>query len=163
LARWPDRFDRFWSSRWVLVLASMVYLVALVLSFSVVGAIFAQSLIALSLFGLTYVLARHILVPIPFLGEAIGWLGRQSYGLMVFHQPILWSFILWGDARVPRLLLGALLVPLLVLILLIAVLLGSVAEYVGVWMARRALGSRLRLALCGIWERTQRNERIKEV
>lgn len=99
LARQPDGLDYLWQKRWLLLVACLTYLLALALSFTVVGSIVAHSLIAVSLFGLAYVISRYGLLRVKPLEQAAGWLGVQSYTIMVLHQPILWWFIPWARSQ----------------------------------------------------------------
>jgi peptidoglycan/LPS O-acetylase OafA/YrhL len=100
LARQPDGLERLWRKRWPLGVACLVYLLALALSFTLVGSIVAHSLIAVSLFGITYFLSQYVILPFAYFGRIIGWLGSQSYGLFILHQPLLWWFILGGMDRI---------------------------------------------------------------
>jgi len=138
LAHCPDAFERLLGSRRALGIAVLAYLLALTLSFTVAGSIVAHSLIAVSLFEMAYMLSRYVLARVRRLQQALGWLGRQSYALMILHQPILWWFISWIDPQVPRLVLFLLLLPLLAFILMASVAVQTATEYVRGWTVRRA-------------------------
>lgn len=137
LAQQPDDLERLWQKCWPLVIACLVYPLALALSFTVVGSIVAHSLIAVSLFGITYVLSQHVLMPVKRLEELTGWLGKQSYGLMILHQPILWGFIFWGMDRLkPYGLFLALLALFSILTVLGSAVFSAAVERVSGWAAQ---------------------------
>jgi peptidoglycan/LPS O-acetylase OafA/YrhL len=116
LARQPDGLERLWQRRWPLMIACLVYPLALALSFTVVGSIVSHSLIAVSLFGITYVL---------------------SQGLMILHQPILWGFIFWGMDRLkPYGLFLALLALFSILTILGSAAFSAAVERVSGWAAQ---------------------------
>ena len=137
LARQPDGLERLWQRRWPLMIACLVYPLALALSFTVVGSIVSHSLIAVSLFGITYVLSQHVLMPVKRLEELTGWLGEQAYGLMILHQPILWGFIFWGMDRLkPYGLFLALLALFSILTVLGSAAFSAAVERVSGWAAQ---------------------------
>lgn len=136
LAQQPDGLERLWQRRWPLVAAFLTYLVALAFSFTVVGSIIAHSLIAVSLFGMTYALSQHGLLAIKRLGHVTGWFGRQSYALMILHQPFLWWFIPLTKTRLPQPVFLILLALLLILIVLGSAAFSAIVERVSGWAAR---------------------------
>lgn len=127
LAQQPNGLERLVQRRWPLAMACLVYLLALALSFTVLGSVVSHSLIAVSLFGITYAISRYGLLAIKRLGQVVGWLGKQSYGIMILHQPILWWFIPWAWGRLPYALFSVLLV-----FFLISIVVGSAVFSVAV-------------------------------
>jgi peptidoglycan/LPS O-acetylase OafA/YrhL len=117
-ARHPDSLDRLWRRGWPAAIA--LYLLGLALSFTVPGAVVAPSLIAAGLFALAYGLCRFGLRGIPALDRLLGWLGNQSYGLMLLHQPILWWFIAVVIDQVPYPVFFVLLAAALLVVTLVA-------------------------------------------
>jgi peptidoglycan/LPS O-acetylase OafA/YrhL len=139
LARQPDGLERFRQNNRLLLAALPVYLLALALSFTVVGAVFAQSLITVSLFGILLFLYQRVLMPVRPLSRLTGWLGVQSYGLMILHQPVLWGFIFWGvDRFQPFGLFLALLGVFLILTVLSSAFFGAVVERISGFVAQTA-------------------------
>ncbi len=82
------------SPRAWMVLAAL-YGLGLSLSFTLPGATVAPMLITPAATGFLMVLARDLLPRLRGLHHGISTLGAYSYGVMVFHQPILWAFITW--------------------------------------------------------------------
>jgi peptidoglycan/LPS O-acetylase OafA/YrhL len=89
----PEWLDRLWQRRWPLLLACMLYALGLVLSFTVIGSIVSHSLLAVGLFAIAYGVCRHGLSVSGLLSQTARWLGKQSYGIMVLHQPVMWWFV----------------------------------------------------------------------
>jgi peptidoglycan/LPS O-acetylase OafA/YrhL len=134
LARQPDGLERLWSRRWPLAIACLAYLLALALSFTVAGSIVAHSLIAVSLFGMAYIFSRYVLASVKGLRQVTSWLGKQSYGLMILHQPLLWGFIFWGRDRIqPYGLFLALLALFSILMVLGSAAFGLVVQRASSW------------------------------
>lgn len=83
------RTPRAWAGLLVL------YALGLSLSFTLPGAVVAPMLITPAAAGFLTLLARDLLPRLRSLHQALSTLGIYSYGVMVFHQPILWAFITW--------------------------------------------------------------------
>ncbi|MCS6964182.1 MAG: acyltransferase [Thermoflexus sp.] len=120
--------------RWAILL--VLYGLGLALSFIPPGAIIAPTLITPAVTGLLAVLARDLLPRLRWVDRGLSFLGRHSYGVMVFHQPVLWAFIvgLWPFAMSLTLRLT------LTGIVTVLVLIGSAALERGVnWILRQRL------------------------
>ncbi|MER3458142.1 MAG: hypothetical protein C4309_05480 [Chloroflexota bacterium] len=82
LAYWlvhrPESLKHLWQKRWPLVAAGLAYLLALALSFTVVGSIVAHSLIAVSLFGISHAFSQYSLSSVKLLEQIIGRMVRQT-------------------------------------------------------------------------------------
>jgi peptidoglycan/LPS O-acetylase OafA/YrhL len=134
LAWQPDGLEHLWEKRWPLMIACLVYPLAVALSFAVVGSIVAHSLIAVSLFGMTCVVSRYLLASVKVLRQVTTWLGIQSYPLMILHQPVLWGFIFWGSDRIqPYSLFLALLALFSILVVVGSAAFGLVVERASRW------------------------------
>ncbi|MFN3928818.1 MAG: acyltransferase family protein, partial [Thermoflexus sp.] len=72
-----------------------LYALGLSLSFTLPGAVVAPMLITPAAAGFLLLLARDLMPRLRSLHQALSTLGIYSYGVMVFHQPILWAFITW--------------------------------------------------------------------
>ncbi|WP_376793454.1 acyltransferase family protein [Thermoflexus sp.] len=72
-----------------------LYALGLSLSFTLPGAVVAPMLLTPAAAGFLMLLARDLLPRLRSLYQALSTLGIYSYGVMVFHQPILWAFIMW--------------------------------------------------------------------
>lgn len=72
-----------------------LYGIGLSLSLTLPGATVAPMLITPAAAGFLMVLARDLVPRLRGLSGVLSALGRYSYGVMVFHQPILWAFITW--------------------------------------------------------------------
>jgi peptidoglycan/LPS O-acetylase OafA/YrhL len=138
LAQQPNGLERLWRKRWPLLVACLSYPLALALSFTVVGSVVSHSLIAVSLFGITYAVSQYGLLATKYLRQVGGWLGKQSYGLMILHQPILWWFIpqVWG--QLPYALFSILLALTVILCVLGSAAFSATVERVSGWAAQAA-------------------------
>ncbi len=65
------------------------------LSFTRPGAAIAPLFIAPAVTGFLMLLARDLLPRWPQAARAFAQVGTFSYGVMVFHQPLLWALIVW--------------------------------------------------------------------
>ena len=101
LSQQPGVLDRFSRKRWTVAAAFVGYLAALACSLTREGQIVAHVLYGVCLFWLTYSLARWLAPRARLSVRALAWLGRQSYPLMILHQPILWWFIPLGLTLTP--------------------------------------------------------------
>lgn len=129
LARRPQGFEDLRQKRWLLAGAVLLYLLALSLSFTLAGSLVAHSLLAVSLFWISYNLMQSGLLLFKPLNHTLTWLGRQSYGLMILHQPLLWWFIAWGLPRVqPYILFLGLLISFLILTILGAAVFSTIVD-----------------------------------
>ncbi len=72
-----------------------LYALGLALSFTLPGAVVAPMLISPAAAGFLLLLARDLLPRLRGVHRALSALGAYSYGVMVFHQPILWAFVTW--------------------------------------------------------------------
>jgi peptidoglycan/LPS O-acetylase OafA/YrhL len=142
LARQPDGLERLRAKPWLLLIAASAYLTSIGLSFTVSGSVLAHSLIAVSLFWMSYVLSHQVVAKARRVALAIGWVGRQSYSLMILHQPLLRWFIPWMMPRVPYLVFFALLALFILLAPLGSALFGWVVVGIVSWLAR---------ALAAVW------------
>jgi peptidoglycan/LPS O-acetylase OafA/YrhL len=139
LARQPAGLDQLLRRRWVLPAALALYALALVCSFSRAGQVVAHALIAVSAFTLAYALVGWGLARVPVLNRALAWLGRQSYPLMLLHQPILWWFIPLGLGLWPEFeIFLAVLAGVTVLVAALSAVFGAVVDRATTWAARQA-------------------------
>lgn len=139
LTHQPDGLDRVLRKRWPIAAAAGVYLLALACSFTRLGQVAAQSMIAVSLFGLAYAFTRYALLPVRRLAQAASWFGQQSYPLMILHHPIVWWFIPLGFAFTSSYpLFVVLLAGFLVVITLGSAAFGSAVEWLTIQVTRRA-------------------------
>jgi peptidoglycan/LPS O-acetylase OafA/YrhL len=88
LARQPDGPEHLLRKGWPLALAFVGYVLSLAFSFTLAGAVVAHSLLAVSLFTLTYAFVRYSLGRFRLLARGLSWLGMQSYALYLLHLPI---------------------------------------------------------------------------
>lgn len=72
-----------------------IYGAGLSLSFTLPGATIAPMLITPAAASFLMLLARDLLPWLKGFYRGLSLLGTYSYGVMVFHQPILWAFIAW--------------------------------------------------------------------
>lgn len=141
LAHRPQGLEELHQKRWLLAGAVLLYLLGLVLSFTLAGSIIAHSLIAVSLFWMSYNLMQTGLMIVKPLNYTLTWLGRQSYGLMILHQPLLWWFIAWGLPRIqPYVLFLGLLISFLILTILGAAVFSNVVDRLGDRLTRTLAG-----------------------
>jgi peptidoglycan/LPS O-acetylase OafA/YrhL len=137
LARQPQRLYRWLNARRTFGAAIGVYVFALAASFTREGQIVAHGLIAASLLVITYTLVRAF-AHAPVLNTLLGWLGRQSYPLMILHQPILWWFIpLALTWTASYLLFWILLAGFAVVVVIGSAALGAAVERISAQAARR--------------------------
>ncbi|WP_322798249.1 acyltransferase [Thermoflexus sp.] len=72
-----------------------LYGIGLSLSFTLPGAVVAPMLVTPAATGFLMLLAWGLLPRLRWLYRGVSALGAYSYGVMIFHQPILWAFIAW--------------------------------------------------------------------
>lgn len=65
------------------------------LSFTRPGAVIAPLFITPAATGFLMLLARDLLPRWPRVNRVLSQVGEFSYGVMVFHQPLLWALIIW--------------------------------------------------------------------
>jgi peptidoglycan/LPS O-acetylase OafA/YrhL len=99
-AQRPDPVESLLRRGWVWLVAAFVYAVGLACSFTVSGQIVAPVLLTLGGSLLVYRLVRAVR-----LISRLGWLGRESYPVMLLHQPLLWWFIPQALALAPSFLI----------------------------------------------------------
>lgn len=146
LSQQPDALDRFARKRWAAAAALIGYLAALACSLTREGQIVAHALYGVCLFWIAYSLTRWLAPRARPPIRALAWLGRQSYPLMILHQPILWWFIPLGLALTPSYpLFLVLLAGFTVVVVLGAGVLGATVDRLTESMARRVAWLRDRL------------------
>lgn len=87
------------------------YVLGLVASFTLPGALVSNLLVTVGMTGIFYAVWQIVLRPEPHLASSAQWLGKRSYAVFLLHQPPLqWTAAWLGHARGAHLLaaLGAL-------------------------------------------------------
>lgn len=87
------RVEGLFRTRTSMAALALLYGAGLALSFTRLGAVFAPTLLTIAMGGFMIWICRDLLPRLSPLQNLLAGMGRYSYGIMVFHQPILWSFI----------------------------------------------------------------------
>jgi peptidoglycan/LPS O-acetylase OafA/YrhL len=80
------------------------YVLGLLASFTLPGALASNLLITVGMTGLFWAIWRAVLRPEPHLASSAQWLGKRSYAVFLLHQPPLqWTAAWFGHARAAHL------------------------------------------------------------
>jgi peptidoglycan/LPS O-acetylase OafA/YrhL len=84
----------------VVTTSLLCYLLGLVASFTLGGALVSNLLVTLGMTGLFWGMWEVVLRPLPRIARATQWLGRRSYAVFLLHQPPLqWTASWFGAVR----------------------------------------------------------------